>query len=184
MATFLGILLSLTALLLIIVVLIQRGRGGGLAGALGGGGGQSAFGTKAGDLLTKITVGLATFWILLCIVTLRALSASSSKFSTASPAGQTAPCGTRYASSAAVPAKTDKSSGTDKSTTGSGDKTGGSDKSSSSTGSDTKASDTTKPTTTAAPSRFKILSTSSDSRWQVEFDTTLSDHSRIEATVH
>ncbi len=45
------------------LVLIQRGKGGGLAGALGGMGGQSAFGTKAGDLFTKITIGVATFWI-------------------------------------------------------------------------------------------------------------------------
>jgi preprotein translocase subunit SecG len=47
---------------------LQRGRGGGLAGALGGMGGQSAFGTKAGDLFTKITVGVAAFWIVLCIL--------------------------------------------------------------------------------------------------------------------
>ena len=53
---------------LIVLVLIQRGKGGGLAGALGGMGGQSAFGTKAGDLFTRITIGVAGFWILLCIV--------------------------------------------------------------------------------------------------------------------
>jgi len=153
MATFLGILLSLTALLLIIVVLIQRGRGGGLAGALGGGGGQSAFGTKAGDLFTKITVGLATFWILLCIVTLRALSASSSKFSNTSTSGQTAPA--EPGTGETVPAKTDKSSGTDKSTSGSSDKTGGGDKSSSSTGTAAKTGEATKPATTAPPADSK-----------------------------
>ena len=48
-----------TSLFLILLVLIQRGRGGGLAGALGGMGGQSAFGTKAGDLFTRITIGVA-----------------------------------------------------------------------------------------------------------------------------
>src|SRR5271169_3895651 len=69
MATFFGILLSITALMLIVIVLIQRGKGGGLAGALGGMGGQSAFGTKAGDLFTKITVGVASFWILICVLT-------------------------------------------------------------------------------------------------------------------
>ena len=31
-------------------------------------GGQSAFGTKAGDLFTKITVGVAAFWILISIL--------------------------------------------------------------------------------------------------------------------
>jgi preprotein translocase subunit SecG len=36
-------------------------------------GGQSAFGTKAGDTFTKITIGVATFWILLCVVSVGAL---------------------------------------------------------------------------------------------------------------
>ena len=52
---FLGFTLVVTSLFLILLVLIQRGRGGGLAGAFGGMGGQSAFGTKAGDVFTKIT---------------------------------------------------------------------------------------------------------------------------------
>ena len=66
-------LLILTAIFLIVLVLIQRGKGGGLAGAFGGMGGQSAFGTKAGDLFTKITVGVAFFWIVLCMVTVKML---------------------------------------------------------------------------------------------------------------
>jgi preprotein translocase subunit SecG len=52
---------------LILLILIQRGKGGGLAGAFGGMGGQSAFGTKAGDLFTRITIGVAALWIVLCI---------------------------------------------------------------------------------------------------------------------
>ncbi|MEW4561310.1 preprotein translocase subunit SecG [Bremerella sp. JC770] len=62
-----GPLLLVTSVFLILVVLVQRGRGGGLTGALGGAGGQSAFGAKAGDVFTKITVVVAIFWILLCI---------------------------------------------------------------------------------------------------------------------
>jgi len=62
------LLLLLTAIALILLILIQRGKGGGLSGAFGGLGGQSAFGTKAGDTFTKITVGLAVFWIYLCVV--------------------------------------------------------------------------------------------------------------------
>jgi preprotein translocase subunit SecG len=61
------VLFILTALFLILIVLVQRGKGGGLAGALGGMGGQSAFGAKAGDLFTRITIGVAAFWIILCI---------------------------------------------------------------------------------------------------------------------
>jgi preprotein translocase subunit SecG len=57
--------LGLTSFLLMGIVLLQRGRGGGLAGAFGGLGGQSAFGTKAGDVFTKITIGITVFWVFL-----------------------------------------------------------------------------------------------------------------------
>ena len=60
--------LTAAAVIVIILVMLQKGKGGGLAGALGGMGGQSAFGTKAGDLFTKITVGVAAFWILISIL--------------------------------------------------------------------------------------------------------------------
>ena len=82
-------LLVITGLFLILIVLIQRGRGGGLAGAFGGMGGQSAFGTKAGDLFTRVTIGVAAFWIILCAVSVKMLGSSQSKFATA-PAGTTA----------------------------------------------------------------------------------------------
>ena len=60
-------LLFVLPLFLILLILIQRGKGGGLAGAFGGMGGQSAFGTKAGDLFTRITIGVAAVWIVLCV---------------------------------------------------------------------------------------------------------------------
>jgi preprotein translocase subunit SecG len=63
---FYGITIFVFSMFLIMLVLVQRGRGGGLAGALGGPGGQSAFGTKAGDLFTRITIVVATIWIFLC----------------------------------------------------------------------------------------------------------------------
>src|SRR4030095_13773882 len=66
--------LSLLSIFLILVVLVQRGRGGGLSGALGVMGGQSAFGTKAGDLFTRITIAVAAVWILLCMLTLKVLN--------------------------------------------------------------------------------------------------------------
>lgn len=79
MTTFLMILLFVLAVFLILLVLVQRGRGGGLAGAFGGMGGQSAFGAKAGDTFTKITVGVATVWILLCVVTLKVVDRSENR---------------------------------------------------------------------------------------------------------
>jgi preprotein translocase subunit SecG len=73
------VVLLITAIFLIVLVLIQRGKGGGLAGAFGGMGGQSAFGTKAGDLFTKITIGLATFWIVLCMITVKVLGVGANE---------------------------------------------------------------------------------------------------------
>jgi preprotein translocase subunit SecG len=75
-----------TALFLIVLILLQRGRGGGLAGALGGMGGQSAFGSKAGDLMTRVTAGVAIFWILLCIGSLKYMSSTAQLFSPTSGA--------------------------------------------------------------------------------------------------
>lgn len=69
-----GVLMFSIALFLILLVLVQRGRGGGLAGALGGMGGQSAFGAKAGDLFTRITIVAATLWILICIAAILVLN--------------------------------------------------------------------------------------------------------------
>ena len=88
-------LLMLTAFLLIVLVLIQRGKGGGLAGAFGGLGGQSAFGTKAGDLFTRVTIGVALFWIILCMATVSVLGTTRVKvggnIGGANPIGQQAP---------------------------------------------------------------------------------------------
>jgi preprotein translocase subunit SecG len=77
------VVLLLTTLFLIVLVLIQRGKGGGLAGAFGGMGGQSAFGTKAGDLFTKITIGVSLFWILLCIAMIKVMGGGESALSSA-----------------------------------------------------------------------------------------------------
>ena len=73
MGFLMGFVMSVTAIFLILVVLVQRGRGGGLSGAFGGLGGQSAFGAKAGDVFTRITIGVAAFWIFLCILSVKFL---------------------------------------------------------------------------------------------------------------
>jgi preprotein translocase subunit SecG len=66
-------LMLIISVFLILLVLVQRGRGGGLTGALGGMGGQSAFGTKAGDVFTRITMVTAVVWILVCMLTIKVL---------------------------------------------------------------------------------------------------------------
>jgi len=64
-----SILFAFASVFLIFIVLLQRGRGGGLAGAFGATGGQSAFGTKAGDVFTRITIGVAVAWVALAAAT-------------------------------------------------------------------------------------------------------------------
>ena len=68
LSTILNWLILLSGLFLIFLVLIQRGKGGGLAGAFGGAGGSSAFGSRAGDLFTRVTIVAAAIWILLIMV--------------------------------------------------------------------------------------------------------------------
>ncbi len=65
---FFGTTLFIISTFLILLILLQQGRGGGLTGALGGPGGQSAFGTKAGDIFTRITIVTAGIWIFLAAV--------------------------------------------------------------------------------------------------------------------
>jgi preprotein translocase subunit SecG len=73
-------LLMIVSLFMMLIVLIQRGRGGGLAGAFGGAGGSSAFGTKAGDVFTKITIVLALIWFLLAGLSGMSLRAKETRF--------------------------------------------------------------------------------------------------------
>src|SRR3984957_7739499 len=67
----LNVVLGLASVFLIILVLIQRGKGGGLAGAFGGAGGSSAFGSRAGNTFTKITIYVAAGWILLIMILIK-----------------------------------------------------------------------------------------------------------------
>ena len=69
MDVFLTLAGMFVSVLLILVILLQRGRGGGLVGSLSGLGGQSAFGTKAGDTFTRITIVIAFVWVMLAGIT-------------------------------------------------------------------------------------------------------------------
>jgi preprotein translocase subunit SecG len=64
----LSVVILLLSVFLILLVLIQRGKGGGLAGAFGGVGGSSAFGSRAGDTFTRVTVIVAAVWVLLIMI--------------------------------------------------------------------------------------------------------------------
>lgn len=69
----LNVLVIIAAVFLILLILIQRGKGGGLAGAFGGVGGSSAFGSRAGDLFTRITIITAAIWILLIMLMVKVM---------------------------------------------------------------------------------------------------------------
>jgi preprotein translocase subunit SecG len=90
------------ALLLIGLILLQKNRGSGLSGAFGGVGGHTAFGTKTGDFLTWLTVGLAIVFLLLAIL----LNFGFEPTSIAGAAGVTSPAQTAdtSATEAASPA--------------------------------------------------------------------------------
>jgi preprotein translocase subunit SecG len=84
-------LLMVVGLLMIFIILLQRGRGGGLAGALGGMGGTSAFGTRAGDVFTKITIGLAIVWTILAAINVWVLGMNTTLYKGGELAVPTAP---------------------------------------------------------------------------------------------
>jgi preprotein translocase subunit SecG len=68
LTAILNTLIVIVCIFLICLILIQRGKGGGLAGAFGGVGGSSAFGTKAGDVFTRVTIVVAAVWIFLSLL--------------------------------------------------------------------------------------------------------------------
>src|SRR5262249_31177775 len=64
----LTVTLILTGVIIILWILIKRGKGGGMAGAFGAAGGSSAFGSRAGDQFTRITLITALIWVLLIML--------------------------------------------------------------------------------------------------------------------
>jgi len=70
-APTLNVVILILSLFLILLILIHRGKGGGLAGAFGGSGGSSAFGSRAGDKFTRITLVVAGIWIVLTMFMVR-----------------------------------------------------------------------------------------------------------------
>jgi len=56
------------SVVLILVVLIQKGKGGGLSGAFAGGMASNILGSKTGDILTWITISVASFFVVVALV--------------------------------------------------------------------------------------------------------------------
>jgi preprotein translocase subunit SecG len=68
---FVAVLFVLVSIILILVVLMQKGRGGGLSGAFGGGMASGLLGSKTGDFLTWVTVGLVSVFLVLAVLMAR-----------------------------------------------------------------------------------------------------------------
>ena len=67
------------AIALILIILVQKGRGGGIGGAFGGGTAGSLLGTKTGDFLTWVTIGLVASFLLLAILMVKFYKPKSSE---------------------------------------------------------------------------------------------------------
>ncbi|AQQ09905.1 Preprotein translocase band 1 subunit [Sedimentisphaera cyanobacteriorum] len=66
--SIIAVIWALSGLLLILIILIQKGKGGGLGSAFGGAGSTSLLGTKTGDFLTWVTIGLVSVFLIFSVV--------------------------------------------------------------------------------------------------------------------
>ncbi len=66
--SILAALFVIGSVVLILVVLIQKGKGGGLSGAFAGGMASNILGSKTGDILTWVTISVASFFIVVALV--------------------------------------------------------------------------------------------------------------------
>ena len=63
-----AVLFVICCVSLVLIILIQKGRGGGLSGAFGGAMAGGILGSKTGDFLTWVTIGLVGLFLTLAVV--------------------------------------------------------------------------------------------------------------------
>jgi preprotein translocase subunit SecG len=80
-----AIVFVICAVMLILIVLIQKGKGGGLSSAFGGGMASGLLGSKTGDVLTWITVGMMGVVLALSVVMAKYYKPSISNFGVDQP---------------------------------------------------------------------------------------------------
>ena len=110
---FVAVLFVMVSVVLILVILVQKGRGGGLSGAFGGGMASGLLGSKTGDFLTWVTIGLVTVFLGLAVLMARYYRPSVSEYGAQAPAparqsvpatpDQSAPAGTEQPAPVAEP---------------------------------------------------------------------------------
>ena len=83
---FVAVLFVMVSVVLILVILIQKGRGGGLSGAFGGGMASGLLGSKTGDFLTWVTIGLVAVFLGLAVLMAKFFRPSVSEYGVETPA--------------------------------------------------------------------------------------------------
>jgi preprotein translocase subunit SecG len=68
MTNVIAVIFLISSLVLILVVLIQKGKGGGLSSAFAGGMTSGLLGSKTGDVLTWITIGVASVFVFFALI--------------------------------------------------------------------------------------------------------------------
>ena len=63
-----AVLFLICSVVLVLIILIQKGKGGGLGAAFGGGMAGGILGSKTGDFLTWVTIGLVSVFLILAVV--------------------------------------------------------------------------------------------------------------------
>jgi len=64
----LAVIFVIGSVVLVLVILIQKGKGGGLSGAFAGGMASGIMGSKTGDVLTWITISMASLFVVVALV--------------------------------------------------------------------------------------------------------------------
>ena len=92
MQTILYTLLVISGLMLIVMILLQSGKGAGAGLSIGGGMSQTMFGGSGGrTFFVKFTAGLATFFMVLCLILARMASHATTEYKGIMAGAQAAP---------------------------------------------------------------------------------------------
>lgn len=108
-------LFAASSVILVLIILVQRPQGGGLAQAFGGAGGgatDTAFGGRTGDVLTYLTLGAFSIYLVIAIA-LNVMDNPSAEPPVVEPAVQVSETGTNLLQPAATPADSTGATGTD-----------------------------------------------------------------------
>jgi len=86
-----AVLFTICSVILVLIILIQKGRGGGLSAAFGGGTAGGILGSKTGDFLTWVTIGLVSVFLILAVIMAKFYKPTISGYDAGQPAQQTQP---------------------------------------------------------------------------------------------